>query len=162
MVFTSAPRRRSEIRICCTSGRSRSAQHTDRCRCELASPPPAQPSVGVPAEDAGDRLDKDPQIEPYGPFLDISKVMLDPALHLIERLGLAAETVHLRPSGDARLHAVPRQVTVDPGCEVLVMWYGVRAWPDQRHLPLQHIQQLGQFVEAGSAQNFSHPRYAGI
>ena len=37
-----------------------------------------------------------------------------------------------------------------------------RAWTDQAHIPLQHIEQLRQFVDAGFADERADGRQAGI
>ena len=45
--------------------------------------------------------------------------------------------------------------------EIVVVRQGMRAWPDQRHVALQNIQQLRQFVDTGRSQQPSdgrHPR----
>src|SRR5215510_10900111 len=36
------------------------------------------------------------------------------------------------------------------------------AWADKTHVSLQHVEQLGEFVKLGLAQNSSCPRDAGI
>ena len=38
----------------------------------------------------------------------------------------------------------------------------VRPWPDQRHVALDHVDQLRNFVEAGFSQNSSDRRHACV
>src|SRR4051794_18213647 len=56
-----------------------------------------------------DRLEQDLEVEPGAPVLDVEVVPLDA---VFER-GLAAQSVDLRPAGEARLHAVAIRVAVD-------------------------------------------------
>ena len=74
------------------------------------------------------------------------------ALHLLDRLGLAAQAVDLRQAGDAGAHLVADHVAVDQLAVHLVVRDGVRARADDAHAPLQHVDELRQLVERGAAQ----------
>ena len=62
------------------------------------------PSVSVAINEAEQGSQGDPQIQQKRPALDIGQGVINAALHSPERLGIAAQAVHLRPSRDARLH----------------------------------------------------------
>ena len=53
------------------------------------------------------------QVEQERPMLHVPDVRLDASFHLIEFLGLAAESSHLRPSGDTRFHEVTYHVIIN-------------------------------------------------
>src|SRR5437867_13217558 len=61
------------------------------------------------AEAAEQGQDQDLDVEEQGPVLDVVEVELDA---LLDR-GVAAPAVHLRPAGDAALHAVAAHVLGD-------------------------------------------------
>ena len=100
----------------------------------------------------------DGEIEPNAPIVDIPNVELDPSLHLVERIGLAARAVNLRPARNPGLNVVTERVFLDDGSEVAFMRRGVRPRPHQRHVAKEHIEQLGQFVNAVPAQPTADPR----
>src|SRR3546814_2370206 len=63
-------------------------------------------SVGMGVDEADkQRAQEDVEVERDGPVLDVVKVVLHPVLHLLDRVSLAAEAVHLSPTRDAGLHA---------------------------------------------------------
>ena len=84
--------------------------------------------------------------------------MLDAGLHLLDQFGFAAQAVDLGPAGDPGLDLVTRQVVVDHLGILFVVGNRVRARPDDRHLALQHVEELGQLVEAVTPQE---PAQAG-
>jgi hypothetical protein len=57
--------------------------------------------VAIPP-DSPDRQHQDPDVEPQRSVRDVGQVMVDTALHLLQRVGLAAMAVNLRSAGDAR------------------------------------------------------------
>src|SRR5690606_6570887 len=65
----------------------------------------ALPTSGLSiAKTLPDRKQNDAQIQPQRPVVDIPEVVLDALLPFLERVGLAAEAIDLRPSGNARLN----------------------------------------------------------
>ena len=64
-------------------------------------------SIGVYIGLSGEgREENDPQVEKKRPMVDIVQVMFHPALHLLERVGVATLAVDLSPAGDAWLDVV--------------------------------------------------------
>ena len=86
--------------------------------------------------------DQDADVEEHRPDLGVVDVMADARLHLVQRLGLAAEAVDLRPAGDAGLDLVADHVALDQLAIHLIVGDGVWAWPDNAHAPLQDIDEL--------------------
>ncbi|MCY1374814.1 hypothetical protein D9M69_621780 [compost metagenome] len=73
--------------------------------------------------------------------------MLDTLLHLVQGIGLTSPAIHLRPPCDARLHLVAQHVAVDLGPVLLIMCHRVRTRADNGHIPKQHIDELGEFIQ---------------
>src|SRR5262252_528622 len=67
--------------------------------------------VPVPEDEQQRRAGDNNQVEAQRPIAQIGEVVLDAPLHLIDRIGFAAQAVHLRPSGHARLDLVPHHVS---------------------------------------------------
>jgi hypothetical protein len=55
----------------------------------------------------------DGEIEPNTPVVNVPNIELDPALHLIERIRLAAGAVNLSPPGNTGLHVVTKRIFLD-------------------------------------------------
>src|SRR5690625_5034365 len=68
----------------------------------------------------------------------------------------------LSPAGDARLDLVARKIPTDLYREFLVMAERVRTWPDQRHAPLQHIEELRQFIDRSPPDEAADAGHARI
>ena len=86
--------------------------------------------------------------------LDVFDVERHAAAHQLGRVDRPARAVDRRPAGHAGLHAVAVGVFGDQlGALRLAGLHadGVRARADQRHLALQHVEELRQLVEAGAA-----------
>src|SRR5438034_1398901 len=81
------------------------------------------------AHDGAERFERDLQIEPEGPVLDVPVVPLDP----IGERGLSPEAVDLRPTRDARLHAMAIVVAIDVLAEHVDELRPFRAGTDQAH-----------------------------
>src|SRR5581483_1937781 len=109
-----------------------------------------------------DGLQDDLQVEHQRPVAQVREVVFDPRLHLLHRLGLAAEAVHLRVTGDARAHLVADHVAADQLPIELVVRHGVGPRADNAHAPLQYIDELRQLVERGPAQEPAEGRDARI
>src|SRR5690606_30409548 len=98
------------------------------------------------------RAQHDVQVHAQRPVAQVLEVVPYPHGHLVHRLGLAARAVDLGPAGDARLDLVPDHVALDELAVGLVVGYRMRPWADHAHAPLQHVEELRQFVERGAAQ----------
>ncbi len=92
-----------------------------------------------------DGLEQDLEVEPQRPLVDIAQIQRDPVVEVVDP-GAAGD---LPEPGDAGFHgqppALPALVAFDLGGDG-------RPGPDQRHLALEHIDQLWQLVEGPAAQ----------
>src|SRR5690606_21721015 len=84
----------------------------------------------------------DAQIKPKRPVLQIVEVISHALGHLLDRICLAAEPIHLGPPGDTRLDAVALHIAIHQGLELLIQGQWVRARPDNRHATLQNVDEL--------------------
>src|SRR5438067_1811856 len=114
-----------------------------RRRDRTTGTPAAMPSVcaAVP-EHEPDGLHNDLQIKAQGPVAKITEIVFDSLSHFFNGLGLAAQTVDLRPPGDSRLHLVAHHVTVDQLSIHLVVRNSVGTRTHDAHAPLQHVDEL--------------------
>src|SRR5262249_2216607 len=94
--------------------------------------------------------EKDLQVEPWRPVFDVINIELR---HLLERQTVTP--ADLRQAGqtgfDVQTFSVPGFITFD------LIWNG-RARTDQRHLAFEDVEDLGQLVEARSAQQGADAR----
>src|SRR5262249_1696197 len=88
--------------------------------------------------------------------------MLQTSLHLLERVRLAAVSIHLRPSCNSGLYVVPARKRQDLFLEHPIVSSCVRSGTDDRHFPGQDVKKLRKLVNVGTPQNATHPRNARI
>src|SRR5262245_5055775 len=92
--------------------------------------------------------------------------MLDTALDLLVRVGLAAPAVDLCPASDAGLDPMAGEIAVDRLVIEAVLGlrvHGVRPGADQGQVALEHdIDELRQLVDAGLADEPANPGDARI
>src|ERR1700737_5188638 len=93
-------------------------------------------------------------MRPKTPIVDVPQVELPPLRDVFDRWRRASRAIALRPTSDARLDVMTKGVIAQDIFEIVVVRQGMRAWPDQRHVALQNIQQLRQFVDTGQ---WRHP-----
>src|SRR4051794_15814386 len=107
--------------------------------------PGAGPEESVEAipKEGNDREQQDLEVEPQRPVVDVVVVPLDP----VSERGAAAQAVHLRPAGDARLDAVAGVVAVDRLAERRCDVIALRPRADERHLTPEDIQELRKLVQ---------------
>src|SRR5690606_28098265 len=106
-------------------------------------------SVGVRMPHAAEQREHDDlEIQPERPVLDVVEVVLDALLEV----GIAAPAVHLGPAGDPGLHHVLLHVLRHLLLELRDEHRPLRARPDDRHLALEHVDELRQLIEARAAQ----------
>src|SRR5208283_2412700 len=86
-------------------------------------------------------------IEPEALMIHVPNVQLELLLP-----GEVVSSVHLRPSSDARLHLVATALESRVSGQVFGKQ---RSRADQAHIPLEHVPELRQFIEAGAAKEFS-------
>src|SRR3954469_2702684 len=126
--------KRSSRGAACGSGAGRmpaSALCRSRCAATL---------IGILAlERDHHRAQDDVEVKAQRPVAQVVEIVVDARLHLVERLGLAAQAVHLRPAGDAGLHLVTLHVALDELAVGLVVRHCVRARTDDAHASLQHV-----------------------
>src|SRR6202165_4854636 len=99
------------------------------------------------------RLEKNEEIEQHRPVFDVVKIELDALLDFLLAVDFPTPAVDLRPSGNARLDAVTREISVHRLVEKPALQFAlhrVRARADQREIAVeQDVKELRQFVEAG-------------
>ena len=101
----------------------------------------------LPLEDFLKSHPENLDIEPERPVVDVPDIVFE---FFLPADGIA--TIDLRPAGDAGAHLVAaglfRRVAVE-------VFHQQRARPDQAHVALEDVEQFGEFVEAGGAQEFA-------
>src|SRR5439155_13499880 len=111
-------------------------------------------SIGVLiASNHPQRLADDFHVEPGGPVAQILQIELHALAHLVDRLGLAAQTIHLREPRDARSDLVADHVAVYELAILLIVSHSVRPGPYDAHGALEHVQELWQLVQRRGAQD---------
>lgn len=88
----------------------------------------------------------DADIQPDAPMLYIPDVALHPFLHLPEFLRLSAESRHLRPTCDARLHKMTHHIFANFALVHFRMVQHVRSRPHYTHITHQHVPELRQLI----------------
>src|SRR5215207_8815748 len=110
----------------------------------------------VAPQQSRDRHQDDLQVEPQRPVLDVVVVPLDA---VVERR-LPAQSLHLRPPGQAGLDAVAVAVAVDVLLEGANEVRALGTRPDDRHVAAQDVEQLRQLVERQTAHDLPDARAA--
>src|SRR5882672_3716695 len=116
----------------------------------------------VAPQDDPHGLRDDPEVEAERPVSQIVEIEIDAAPHLVERIGVAAEAVHLREARDAGPHLVPLHVALDQPAVHLVMRHRVRPRADDAHAALEDVHELRQLVERGAAHEGTERGHARI
>src|SRR6266576_540322 len=100
-------------------------------------------------------LHENRDIEPKRPLSDIASLY---GYHSLEVSNLVS-TGHLPWSGDARLHIESRVMV-----RLVQIDFAGNGWPrtNQRHLPLQHVEELRYLVNTGAAKQHAEPRNSRI
>lgn len=114
------------------------------------------------APDYGQRLADDHQIEHQRPVAYVVDVVLDAGTHLVEGFGFAAQAVDLGPAGDAGFDLVPQHVALDEFAVLLVVRDRMGTRADDAHAALQDVDELGQLVERGFADERAERGNAAI
>src|SRR5436190_4459288 len=103
------------------------------------------PSVGsLAGQDRRNGTQQDAQVEPERAVLDVLEIEPHP---LAEAQGTAP--ADLPQAGDAGLHVEPAQL---PGLVLLDFLRNRGARADQAHVPLEHVEELRDLVEARDPQ----------
>src|ERR1035438_2989160 len=97
------------------------------------------------AQNRGQSLGQDLQIEPEGPFIHVLKIKPHP---LVE--ADSAPAVDLPKAGNTGLDAETPPLPVF--AESFVVAYRQRSGAYEAHLSLKHVEQLGQFIDAASSE----------
>src|SRR5438067_422508 len=117
--------------------------------------PPARRSESVAGlEDMPQGQREYAQVEPDRPVLDVIQVVL----YSLTEVAVASQVVDLRPAGDAGLHEmflhVPGKAIAKLGDKIRSL--GPRA--HQRHVAVEHVEELRQFVQTEAAQQRAERR----
>src|SRR2546428_3791475 len=96
----------------------------------------------------------DLHVLPEGLVADVFEVKTQFATDVVDALIVAM--IHLRPPRDAGAHALALAVAVDLLAQPREDRGLLGARPHDVHFPPQHVEQLGQFVEAVETQDASH------
>src|SRR5689334_2408909 len=112
-------------------------------------------SVDPPPEhDGGHCAKHQADVGPQGPVGDVEVVEPD---HLLERQ--ARSTEHLPEAGQARDEVDPAPT---PAVQLAVLRVDQRSWPHEAHLPLEHVPELRQLIEAPMAKESADPRHPRV
>lgn len=112
--------------------------------------------------DEPDGAQDDLEIKREGPVAEVVEIKLDAAFHLFDGVCFATGTIDLGEAGNAGANFVADHVALDELAVLLVVRYGVRAGADDAHAALEHVDELGEFVQRGSAQDGANTGDAGI
>src|SRR5437879_13720569 len=98
------------------------------------------------------------QVEPGCPVSDVVEIVLD----ALAQRGVAAPAVDLGPAGDAGFDAVAGVVAGNGFAELLDENGTFGTWPNQAHVAAQYVDELGQLIETGLAEECHQTRTARI
>src|SRR5690606_6579651 len=105
--------------------------------------------VGVAVDEAAENGEQqDADIEPERPVFDIEEVVLEPFAEGC----VASEAVDLGPTGHTGLDVLSEHVAAPVFAEALDEFGALGAGADEGHVALEDVEELGEFVEAGSAE----------
>ena len=102
----------------------------------------------------------DLDIKPQRPVINVIQVVVDALAHLLDILSRPPKTVDLRPTRNTGSDSMPLHVGVNLLPIVLIVFNGVRARSNNRHITKQHIEKLRHFVEAIAAQEGTDPGHS--
>src|SRR5579859_4145253 len=114
-------------------------------------------------EQAGYRLEDDLEVEEDRPVFDVEQIAFHAPDQMLRFARRAAVAVDLRPAGNPGLDPMTVRIGADDLVAELVLRLHadrVRPGADQRHVALEHVQQLRQFVEARAPQDGAEARDA--
>src|SRR5262245_350744 len=107
-----------------------------------------------------DGVEDDEHVERERQVLDVEQVVLK-FLQRVFDAG-AVGVAHLCPTGESRPNDVPLTIERDLARQLRDKLRPLRAWPDQTHVPLEHVPELWQFVESAASQKPAHGGYTGV
>ena len=113
-------------------------------------------SIGVVALE--ESQEHDLEIEEEVPVLEIPEVAFD----ALGEVGVAAESLDLRPAGHAGFGLVAGVVVGDVVLEVADEFGALGARADETHLASEHVPELGQLVDVPFADEGTNAEAAGI
>src|ERR1700745_4318416 len=93
---------------------------------------------------------KNLQIERQAPIVDVPEIAIDSTLHLLDACGLASVATDLGPSGNYRLDVMTERIVRQQVAIMIVVGNCVRSRPDQRHVSIENVKELGDFIDARS------------
>ena len=107
-------------------------------------------------------FDQNFDVELEAPIALVAEVGVDAACHRFHFSGFAAPAFYLGEAGDAWLEGMALHVARHMLAVVLVVLNGVGAGAHQAHLTFEHIEQLGQLIQAPAPQHGTHGGDAGV
>ena len=119
----------------------------------LSASPPAQ-------QNDFDRFEHDQQVHFQRHVFYIKEIVLQFFLRFLD--GSAISEHHLGPTSHPGFYRMPEGVIRDRFFKFGNEFGAFRARTDEVDIPFQHIEQLGQFIEAGKPQPFAQRRDAGV
>src|SRR5262249_9641766 len=108
------------------------------------------PSNSLFHKERGYGFEDDLQVQPGRPVFDVVNIELH---HLLEREAIAA--ADLGQAGQSRLYVAPFAV---PGFVAFNLVWDGRSRADQRHLALEDVEELREFVDAQAAKEGADAR----
>ena len=108
------------------------------------------------------RHEDDADVEQQRPVFQVPDVAAYAAFHLAQGVGLAAVSRHLGPSRDAGFDQVANHIFIDEFRVLLGVLEHVRPRPHDGHVAPEHVDELGQLVDARPAQEIPEPGLARV
>jgi hypothetical protein len=112
-----------------------------------------------------DGRNEDSNVESEGPILDIVEIISDAPFGFPELIEFASETVHLCPTGQSWLDTMAQRVGRHSDLQPLsndLRVQCMRTGTNERHVALEDIEELREFIDAQSSDDPANPRYARI
>ena len=104
-------------------------------------------SISLTDQHISNRSQHNTQIQNKRPTFYIKNIHSDAPLHIFNTTSFTAKTIHLRKSGNPRLHLMPPPVIANNFRKLFIQPKRMRSRPDNRHISPQHIYKLRQLVD---------------
>ena len=114
----------------------------------------AEQSSAPGLENGFDRTEENHQIQPGAEVAQVIEVVGELEVEILNAAGVGG--ADLGPAAQARTHPMALAVVGDMTLQVMLELGTLRPRSDQAHLTVEHIEQLGQLIEAQAAQPPAH------
>ena len=108
--------------------------------------------IGVLTREGHRGSQENNQIQPDAPVVDVFDIRLNPSRHLLDRLCFPPISPYLGEPSNSRLDIMTSEIVVYLARILLVMLDGMGSGSNQGHFPAEDVDELGQFVQAGSPE----------